>query len=225
MNEKATRFLATAEKGEVSGLFTIPDGARSLVVLGHAASTDINHRSMVHVARSLAEVGIGTLRYNFPYMEAGGRRVDGRAVCYETVRAAVAHAGEKEPNLSLFAGGRSFGGRMTSMAAADDDLAVRGMIFYAFPLHPSKKPGIDRAEHLADVALPMLFLSGTRDALADLSLLEPIVTDLVDATLHVLDTADHSFGVLKRSGHTEEDTYAEAASVAKEWIGTIDKTA
>ena len=114
---------------------------------------------------------------------------------------------------------------MTSMAAADDDLAVRGMIFYAFPLHPSKKPGIDRAEHLADVALPMLFLSGTRDALADLSLLEPIVTDLVDATLHVLDTADHSFGVLKRSGHTEEDTYAEAASVAKEWIGTIDKTA
>jgi predicted alpha/beta-hydrolase family hydrolase len=223
VNEEATRFLATEEKGDVSGLFTIPDGARSLVVLGHAASTDIHHRSMSHIARSLAEVGIGTLRYNFPYMEAGGRRVDSRAVCYATVRSAVSHAGKKVPALALFAGGRSFGGRMTSMAAADDALGVRGIIFYAFPLHPAKKPGIERAAHLMDTGLPMLFLSGTRDALADLTLLEPVVADLAGASLHILDTADHSFGVLKRSGHTEESTHVEAASVVRAFVQQIEE--
>ncbi len=223
MKEEATRFRATADKGDVSGLFTIQDGAESLVVLGHAASTDIHHRSMTHIARSLAEVNIATFRYNFPYMERGGGRVDGRAVCYETVRSAVAHTADRVPEATLFAGGRSFGGRMTSMAAADASLAVRGLVFYAFPLHPARKPATDRADHLSEVGKPMLFLSGTRDTLADLLPLEPVVEDLSGATLHILDTADHSFGVLKRSGQTEEGVYVEAAKVVGDWIESNPK--
>ena len=221
MKEETTRFIATEEKGEGSGLLTLPDSARSLLVLGHAASTDIHHRSMAQIARSLADVGIGTLRYNFPYMERAGRRVDGRAVCYETVRSAVAHTRGMLPDIDLLAGGRSFGGRMTSMAAAEGGLDVGGIVFYAFPRHPSRKPGVERADHQSDVKIPMLFLTGTRDALADLSLLEPIVEGLPAGTLHILDTADHSFGVLKRSGYTDDGAYASAADAVKKWIDVI----
>ena len=222
MKEEATSFLATEEKGPVSGILTIPDDAEDVLVLAHAASTDIHHRSMVSIAESLGAVGVATLRYNFPYMEKGGRRVDGRPVCYATVRAAVAHAHALAPGLRPFAGGRSFGGRMTSMAAADGGIdGLRGIVFYAFPLHPAKKPSIDRAEHLAGVALPMLFLSGTRDALAEMELLRSVVAGLPTASLQVIDTADHSFGVLKRSGQTTEQVYADSAAVVKMWLGTV----
>lgn len=218
MIEKASRFLATEEKGEVSALLVDPPDASTLLVLGHAASSDIHHRSMVKIASSLAQEGVATLRYNFPYMEQGGRRVDSRSVCYATVRAAVDHARGLIPKMKLFAGGRSFGGRMTSMAAADGPLDVAGLVFYAFPLHQARKPTTDRANHLSEVELPMLFLQGTRDALAEIALLSPIVDGLDLTTMKIIDRVDHSFKVLKLSGMTEEKAYAEAAEGVRDWV-------
>jgi len=212
------RFPATEEGGEVSALWTCPDAATHALILAHAASTNMEHATMVAIAEALYDVGVGTFRYNFPYREKGGGGLDGRATCYTTVRSAVARAAERAGDLPLLAGGRSFGGRMTSMAAAEQAIpGLRGIVFYAFPLHASKKPSTDRADHLAEVGVPLLFLTGTRDALAELDLLEPIVGGLPDATLHVIDTADHSFKVLKRSGLTEEEVQRQAAAAVKDW--------
>jgi hypothetical protein len=214
-----SRFLATAEKGAVSSLLLRPEGARWLLVLGHGASTDMRHRTLQTVAERLAEVGIATFRYNFPYMERGGGGRDSQAVTLATVRSAVAAAHAAAPDLPLLAGGHSFGGRMTSLAAAESPLEhVRGLVFFSFPLHPAGKPGTERAEHLSRVSVPMLFLSGTRDDLAVLDLLRPVCERLGGrATLHLLDTADHGFKVQKRSRPSEEDVFAEMARVVGEW--------
>ena len=216
------KFIATAEKGEVSALLMRPDGATHLLVLGHGASSNMRSTLLATIAERLAEQGIATFRYNFPCSEKGGGR-NGKDVCVATIRSAVAAAGEAAPDLPILAGGHSFSGRMTSTAASEMPLeGVRGIVFFSFPLHPAGEPGITRAEHLSEVNMPKLFLSGTRDALADLDLLEPVVKNLGDkATLHLLDTADHSFKILKRTRNTSEDVFDEMARVMREWASGI----
>ncbi len=220
-----SKFVATEEKGEVSSLLIRPDGAQCLLVLGHGASTDMRHTTLQTIAERLAEVGIATFRYNFPYAEHGAGR-NANAVCQETVRSAVAGAYTVASDLSILVGGHSFSGRMSSMAAAEAPLEhVRGLVFFAFPLHPSGKPSTERAAHLSDVTIPMLFLSGTRDKLAVLDVLQPTCEQIGDkATLHLLDTADHGFKVLKRSRKTDEDVFVEMARVINEWVSALDGT-
>lgn len=211
------QFVATPEKGEVSALLLRPAEASHLLVLGHGASSNMRHPMLQTIAERLAEVGIATLRYNFPYMQHGRGR-DSAAVCTVTVRSAVAAAGRAAPDLALLAGGHSFGGRMTSTAASEAPIeGVRGLVFFSFPLHPAGEPGIQRAAHLSAVAVPMLFLSGTRDALAELDLLRPVCQKLERATLHLLDTADHGFRTLKRSRQSEVDVFVEMAAVVRDW--------
>src|SRR3954468_5688773 len=172
------KFLATPEKGEVSALLVRPEDATHLLVLGHGASTDMRHATLQSIADRLAEVGIATLRYNFPYSENGKGR-DGQAVASQAIRSAVALARKSAPDLPLVAGGHSFGGRMTSTAASESPLeGVRGLVFFSFPLHLADKPETKRADHLASVTVPMLFLSGTRDDLANLELLAPVCKKL-----------------------------------------------
>ncbi|MDA0744943.1 MAG: dienelactone hydrolase family protein [bacterium] len=220
MKTKALKFLASEEKGKVSALLMRPEEAKALLVLGHGASSNMRHPFLTELSEALAGVGVATFRYQFPYMEAGGGGRNSNAVLLETVRSAVAVAAEVAPELSLFAGGHSMSGRMTSMAAAEAPLAkVRGIVFVAFPLHPSGKRGTDRAEHLKEVKVPMLFLSGTRDKLAELDLLEPVCKKLGrKAKLHLVDTADHGFKVLKRSRKSEEPVFKEMARVAAAWM-------
>ena len=196
----------------VSALLMRPDDAKALYVFAHGAGAGMAHKSMTSNAQGLAERGIASLRYQFPYMENGSRRVDAPKVAQSAVRAAVAEAARLARDLPLFAGGRSFGGRMTSQAQADSALpGVRGLAFIGFPLHPAGKPGIERAEHLSRVEVPMLFVSADRDALAELDLLKPVVADLGDrATLRVVDGADHSF----RVGAKE----VEALDAMAEWM-------
>jgi predicted alpha/beta-hydrolase family hydrolase len=226
MGHKAreTKFLATPEKGEVSALLVRPDDASHLLVLGHGASTNMRHATLGSIAERMADAGIATFRYNFPYMEHGKAR-DSQAVCTATVRAAVAAARDAAGDLPLLAGGHSFGGRMTSTAASESPLdGVRGLVFFAFPLHLAGKPDTKRADHLSAVTVPMLFLSGTRDALADLELLRPVCKKLGKrATLHLLDTADHGFRTLKRSRKSEEDVFVEMARVVREWASRVTK--
>jgi predicted alpha/beta-hydrolase family hydrolase len=212
------RFLATPEKGEVSALLVRPADASHLLVLGHGASTNMRHANLQTIAERMADVGIATFRYNFPYMEHGTGR-DSQAVCTATVRSAVAAAHKSAPDLPILAGGHSFGGRMTSTAAAESPLdGVTGLVFFAFPLHQPGKPDTKRADHLGAVTIPMLFLSGTRDELADMDLLKPVCQKLGNlATLHPLDTADHGFKTLKRSRTSEEDVFVEMARVVREW--------
>ena len=218
MTAEERKFLATPEKGEVSALLSRPAGASHLLVLGHGAGTTMRHATLQALAERLADAGIATFRYNFPYAEHGTGR-DGQATCTATVRSAVVAARRAAPDLPLLAGGHSFGGRMTSAAAAEAPLeGVRGLVFFSFPLHPPGKPGTTRAEHLAAVAVPMLFLSGTRDEFAALDLLRPVCAGLGDrATLHVVETADHGYKVLKRSRAGAEDVFAEMARVVREW--------
>jgi predicted alpha/beta-hydrolase family hydrolase len=216
------KFLATPEKGEVSALLLRPEAATHLLVLGHGASTNMRHRTMEQIAEALAGQNIATFRYNFPYSE-NGRARDSNDVCIATVRSAVAAAGKAAPDLKLLAGGHSFGGRMTSTAASEAPLEnVSGLVFFSFPLHLAGRPDTKRAEHLKNVTVPMLFLSGTRDALAELDLLEPVVKGLGKrATLHLLDTADHSYKILKKTRQSDEDIFAEMARVLKEWSTAI----
>jgi uncharacterized protein len=207
-------------KDSVSGLLLLPDGAKALYVFAHGAGAGMTHRVMESNAQGLAARGIATLRYQFPYMEKGSKRVDPPKIAHAAVRAAIAEAAKLEPELPLFAGGRSFGGRMTSQAQAEAALpGVRGLAFLGFPLHPAGKPGTERAEHLQRVAIPMLFVSGSRDALAELDLLRPMVAGLGSrATLHLVDQADHSFKVAARSGRTPADAEAEALDALAGWI-------
>jgi predicted alpha/beta-hydrolase family hydrolase len=222
MIERELKFLATPDKGEVSGLLIRPEGAIHLLVLGHGASTNIRHATLRSIAAALADAGIATLRYNFPYAEHGTGR-DSQAVCTETIRAAVALSREVAPELPILAGGHSFGGRMTSTAASESPLdGVRGIVFFSFPLHQPGKPEAKRADHLAAVGVPMLFLSGTRDELAEMGLLRPICQKLGGrATLHAVDTADHGYKVLKRSRASKEDVFAEMARVVREWAAGL----
>lgn len=218
MAEQELKFVATPQKGEVSALLVRPAGASHLLVLGHGASTTMRHATLQSIAQALAEAGIATFRYNFPYAEHGKGR-DSQEVCTATVRSAVAAAREAAPGLALLAGGHSFSGRMTSTAAAESPLnGVRGLVFFSFPLHQPGKPDTKRAEHLAAVTVPMLFLSGTRDELAAMDLLRPVCEKLGDrATLHAVDTADHGYKVLKRSRNSPEDVFAEMARVVRQW--------
>ena len=216
------RFVATPEKGEVSALLIRPVAASHLLVLGHGASTNMRHATLQTIAERLADADIATFRYNFPYMENGKGR-DSQAVCTATVHSAIRAARTAAPGLSLLAGGHSFGGRMTSTAAAESPLdGVRGLVFFAFPLHQPDKPDTKRADHLEKVTVPMLFLSGTRDALAGLDLLQPVCKKLGNrGTLHLLDTADHGFHTLKRSRKNQEDVFVEMARVVREWASRL----
>ena len=204
----------------VSALFIRPDGAKALYLFAHGAGAGMTHKSMASNAEGLAERGIATLRYQFPYMEKGSRRPDAPRIAHAAVRAAAAEAGRMAPDLPLFAGGRSFGGRMTSQAQAIDPLpGVRGLAFVGFPLHPAGKPGIERAEHLWRIEVPMLFVSGARDALAEMDLLKPVIAGIGGrATLHVVADADHSLKVPAKSGRTAADAEAEALDAIAEWM-------
>lgn len=220
MNEKELRFLATPEKGEVSALLIRPENATHLLVLGHGASTNMRHATLRSIAERLAEVGIATFRYNFPYSEHGKGR-DGQAVCTQTIRSAIEAAKKAAPDLPLLAGGHSFSGRMTSTAASESPLeGVAGLVFFSFPLHLAGKPDTKRADHLADVSIPMLFLSGTRDELADMTLLKPVAKKF-GATLHELDTADHGYKVLKKTRTSTEDVFVEMARVVRDWAAAL----
>jgi predicted alpha/beta-hydrolase family hydrolase len=207
----------------VSGLLQRPEHAFACCVLAHGAGAGMTHRSMVAVADGLAARDVATLRYQFPYMEARSKRPDRPALAHSTVRAAVAAANRLAPGLPLFAGGKSFGGRMTSQAQVAAPLpSVSGLVFFGFPLHPANKPSDERARHLAAVHIPMLFVQGTRDALADPRLLVPVVDMLgTRATLKLLDQADHSFHVPVRSGLTDAQVVGEALDGAAEWIRGI----
>jgi hypothetical protein len=186
----------------------------------------MEHPSMQAVATDLSVRGIATLRYQFPYMEQGNRRPDPPPLCHATVRAAVAEAARLVPGLPLLAGGRSFGGRMTSQAQAQSALPeVRGLVFLAFPLHPAGRPGIERAAHLEQIRIPMLFIQGTRDELAELELLTPLVARLAaHATLHLLADADHSFHVPARMGRKDADVRGEALDVMSQWLERLGRS-
>jgi len=221
MTGKELQFDTGTRAGMVSGLLVLPSNATALYVLAHGAGAGMRHRFMEAMASALAGLEIGTFRYQFPYMETGGKRPDFPPTLHATVRAAVAAAADQAPGLPLFAGGKSMGGRMTSGAAAAAPLSgVRGLIFLGFPLHQPGKPSVTRAEHLAQVSVPMLFLQGTRDTLADLDLVKSVCAGLPLATLHVVEGGDHSFAVLKRSGRTGEEAMAEMAGRIRDWVGT-----
>jgi predicted alpha/beta-hydrolase family hydrolase len=210
----------------VSGILSRPPGSKACYVLAHGAGAGMLHPFMVSLAADLAAIHISTLRYQFPYMEKGGRRPDPPAVCHATVRAAVAAAHELVPGLPLIAGGKSFGGRMTSQAQAADPLPhVCGLLFLGFPLHPPKQPSETRGEHLAKVHIPMLFLQGARDEFAQRALLDPLITRLGNlATLSVLPDADHSFHVPARSTFTDRQIRADMLNVLAGWVEAVTST-
>ncbi|MGH6895241.1 MAG: alpha/beta hydrolase family protein [Geminicoccaceae bacterium] len=216
------RFVATPAKGEVSTLLLRPDEARFLLAFAHGAGAGMRHPFMEAMSGHLAAVGIATFRYQFPYMEAGSRRPDARATLLATVRAAVDAARAAAPDLPLLAGGKSMGGRMTSQAAAEAPLAgVRGLVFFGFPLHPAGRPSTERAEHLERVDLPMLFLQGERDKLAELDLLRPVCARLGGrATLHVIPGADHGFHMPKSSGRSDGEVQDELARTVAIWAAS-----
>jgi uncharacterized protein len=214
--------IAVSEKTRVSGLLQAPANARAAYVLAHGAGAGMTHPFMRAVAAELAERGIATLRYQFPYMESGGKRPDPPKIAHAAVRAAVAEAQRRLPKLPLFAGGKSFGGRMTSQAQAAAPMDVRGLIFLGFPLHAAKKPSQERAAHLSDVQVPMLFLQGTRDALAELDQLEPVCKALGKrATLKLFDDADHSFHVPARTGRKDPEVRGEMLDVLAAWVDQL----
>jgi len=221
---RARRLSLSVEPGlRVSALYQGAPGASALLVLAHGAGAGMAHPFMASVAGLLAERGVSTLRFQFPYMEAGSKRPDRPATAHATIRAAVAKAAKLAPALPLFAGGKSFGGRMTSQAQALDPLpGVRGLVFLGFPLHPAGKPSIDRAAHLLDVRIPQLFIQGTRDALAEPALLRKVIERLgARATLRPVAEADHSFAVLVRSGRTKDEVLAEVADVSTAWMRVV----
>ena len=218
------RFLASQSRGEVTGILVKPPAARCLLVLAHGAGAGMRHTFMETICARFAERHIATFRYQFPYTEAGKRRPDPAPILMNTVRAAVARARTAAPDLPLLAGGKSMGGRMTSLAAAREALEdVRGLVFLGFPLHPAGKPSLERAEHLSAVDVPMLFLQGDRDRLAGLDLLLPVVENLGPrASLHLEKGADHSFKVLRRSGRTDNEVLDALADTTAEWAGKIE---
>jgi predicted alpha/beta-hydrolase family hydrolase len=208
--------------GTVSALLDAPKGARAGYVLAHGAGAGMAHPFLARVAAGLTERGVATLRYQFPYMEKKSGRPDSPKVAQAAVRAAVGEAQKRLKGLPLFAGGKSFGGRMTSQAESEAPLGVAGLAFLGFPLHAPGKPSDERAAHLAGVQVPMLFLQGTRDDFAELSLLKPLVKRLGKrATLHLFDDADHSFHVRKASGRTDADVMEELLDTLVVWMDKV----
>ena len=212
--------IVVGEAHRVSGLLQVPPEAHACYVIAHGAGAGMAHPFMTAIANGLAERGIATLRYQFPYMEQRSKRPDTPKLAQATVRAAVAEASHRIPELPLFAGGKSFGGRMTSQAQAETPLpGVRGLVFLGFPLHPAGKPSDERAKHLFDVRIPMLFLQGTRDQLADLNLLQPVAGRLgARATLKLFEDADHSFHVPARTGRKDAEVMNELLDALAGWI-------
>jgi predicted alpha/beta-hydrolase family hydrolase len=215
--------IDVGEAGRVSALWLAPAKPRACYVFAHGAGAGMAHASMAGFAAGLAAREVATLRFQFPYMEKGGRRTDPPAVAHATVRAAVDTAAGLAPGLPLFAGGRSFGGRMTSQAQAESPLpGVRGLVFVGFPLHPAGKPGTARADHLSRIEVPMLFLQGTRDELASLDLLNPVVHALgPNATLELFDDADHSFHVRVRSGRNDARVLDDMLDATVAWMANL----
>jgi predicted alpha/beta-hydrolase family hydrolase len=211
--------------GQVSGLLARPDTARALYVLAHGAGAGMRHPFLARMAERLGDHAIATLRYQFPYMERRARRPDAPVVAERTVRAAVMEAALAAPGLPLVAGGKSFGGRMTSAAQANEPLpGVRGLVFLGFPLHPPGRPGTARAEHLFRIEVPMLFLQGTRDEFADLELLRPVLERLGErATLALVEGGDHSFHVLKRTGRTDAAVFDELVGTIARWVSGVTR--
>ena len=215
--------ITVDEARQVSGLLQVPRGARVCYVLAHGAGAGMSHPFMAGVADGLAERGIATMRYQFPYMEQGSKRPDTPKLAQATVRAAVAKASHWVPELALVAGGKSFGGRMTSQAQAALPLpGVRALVFLGFPLHPAGRPSDERATHLFDVKIPMLFLQGTRDALAETHTLQALVEQLgTRATLKLFQDADHSFHVPARTGRTDAEVRAEMLDTLASWLQNV----
>lgn len=216
-------FEVSKSAGSVSAILMRPKDARALLVFAHGAGAGMRQKFNEAISHRLAELNIATFRYQFPYMEQGNKRPDSKPVLYATVRSAVETAAKLAGDIPLFASGKSFGGRMTSNAAAEEPLpGVRGIVFFGFPLHPPGKPSIERAEHLVKVNVPMLFLQGTRDEFAEMSLLKPVVKKLgKPATLHIIDGADHSFHVLKSSGRTDGDVLNEIVGTVENWMAKM----
>lgn len=213
-------FPIPTPAGPVSGLWTVPEAASAVLVLGHGAGAGMHHHFMADLAAALAQVGVAVLRYQFPSREAGKSRPDSPTVAMATVSAAAAVARAAYSDLPLYVGGKSFGGRMSSNAAAEGLLpGLTGLVFFGFPLHPPKRPATSRGDHLDRVEAPMLFLQGTRDDLAEIGLIRSVVARLgTRATLHEIPEADHAFDVPKRTGKTHADVMAELASVTARWM-------
>jgi len=220
MNTPEPFTLTVDEQTAVSALWLRPPQPRAVYVFAHGAGAGMQHGFMEALSQALFAQSIATLRYQFPYMERGSRRPDTPVVAHAAVRAAVAEAHGRLPGTPLLAGGKSFGGRMTSQAQATAAMpGVRGLVFVGFPLHPAGKPGVERAAHLAQVDVPMLFLQGTRDELAELGLLRGVVEGLGDrSTLHLEDDADHAFHVRARSGRTDEQVLQALAAALAAWV-------
>ena len=211
--------------GGIPGLLELPTHASHLFVFAHGAGAGMRHAFLEAAAASLASHGIATLRYEFPYMQNRSRRPDPPAVLHATVRAAVSEAAAAAPGLPLLAGGKSMGGRMTSQAAAEKPLeGVQGLVFFGFPLHPAGSPAVARGAHLSRVTVPMLFLQGTRDKLADLELLRPLLAGIPRATLRIFEGADHSFHLLKSAGRSDEELLSEMARTVAGWAGSLEST-
>jgi len=223
MAQSSEHRFPVPDTGDVSALLLRPDDARMLYVLAHGAGAGMRHPFLGRMAEALALKGVATLRYQFPYMERKARRPDLPAVATAAVRAAVALAHRLAPELPLIAGGKSFGGRMTSTAQAAEPLpGVRGLVFLGFPLHPPGKPAVTRGEHLDAVRVPMLFLQGDRDEFAEPLLLRQVLRSLgARATLHLVSGGDHSFSVPKKSGRTPEDVFAELAATIVDWAAGL----
>jgi predicted alpha/beta-hydrolase family hydrolase len=211
--------------GTTSGLLDAPANAEACYVFAHGAGAGMHHNFMAALAKGLAERGIATLRFQFPYMEQSSKRPDSPAVAHAAIRAAAQEAARRLPDMPLYAGGKSYGGRMTSQAQAAEPLAkVQGLVFVGFPLHPAGKPSVERAQHLADVQVPMLFLQGTRDTLAELDLIRETTAKLGPrAQLHVIEGGDHSFHVLKSSGRTDEQVREELLDTMAHWMKSLKK--
>ena len=212
MKIDSLKIAVSDSVGKVSGETVIPDTMNALLVLAHGAGADMNHKFMKMLAKGLAEQGVGTLRFNFPFMENKKGRPDVPAVAEKTIEAAIAKARELFPTVRLFAGGKSFGGRMTSNLLSKRSQDISGLVFYGFPLHAPGKPSKDRAAHLTDVKVPMLFLQGTRDALANLQLITEVTSELPLATMKIFEGADHSFAAGKK------DVMGELVEQSKIWM-------
>ena len=223
MPETEELRIEVPNAGAVSAVVMRPATAKWMLALGHGAGAGMHHPFMSKLSQELAKAGVATMRYQFPYMEERRKVPDAPSVLTATVAAAVRAAAKAAPELPLLAGGKSMGGRMSSQAAAEGLLeGVRGLVFFGFPLHPPNRPGTKRAEHLTKVPMRMLFLQGTRDTLADLKLLGPICAKLGErATLHIIETADHSFHMLKKSGKSDEDVLRELAEKTAEWATDV----